>query len=115
MKISSKKNSLELLRNSDEIGQKFQDYQISSQLGLGTFGIVYKVLCLKSQQEYVLKKINIKNMKQKHQKEAIKEVQILRKVNHQNIIKYYTSFIDEDFLYIIMEYAQGGDLQHVIL
>ena len=100
--------------NIEDIGENITDFQIKSQLGIGAYGVVYKVISLKNNQEYVLKKIIIKNMKQKHQKEAIKEVQILRKVNHPNIIKYYTSFIDEEYIYIIMEYAQGGDLQHVI-
>lgn len=57
-----------------------------------------------------MKKINMKHIKLKHQKEALKEAQILRKVKHANIIRYFTSFVDEENLYIIMEYAEGGDL-----
>lgn len=53
-------------------------------------------------------------MKAKHQREALKEAQILRKVSHANIIKYYTSFVEGEDLYIVMEYADGGDLQQVI-
>lgn len=53
-------------------------------------------------------------MKPKHQKEALKEAQILRKINNSNIIKYYTSFMEGDSLHIIMEYADGGDLQQLI-
>jgi serine/threonine protein kinase len=49
-------------------------------------------------------------MKPKHQKDALKEAQILRKLKHKNIIKYYTSFVENECLYIIMEYADGGDL-----
>lgn len=38
----------------------------------------------------------------------------MRKVRHENIIKYHTSFVEDDSLCIIMEYAEGGDLQTVI-
>lgn len=80
------------------------------ELGRGSYGVVFKVISQVTHQEFVLKKINIKHMKQKHQKEALKEAQILRKVRHPCIIKYYTSFVEEDYLYIVMEYADGGDL-----
>jgi NIMA (never in mitosis gene a)-related kinase len=71
---------------------------------------VNKVLSLVDSKEYVMKKINIKHIKIKHQKEALKEAQILRKVRHPNIIRYYNSFVEDEHLYIIMEYAEGGDL-----
>jgi serine/threonine protein kinase len=31
-------------------------------------------------------------------------------INHENIIKYYNSFLDQDSIVIVMEYADGGDL-----
>lgn len=72
--------------------------------------MVYKVKSKLDNNEYVIKKINMKNMKVKHQNEALKEVSILKKVRHENIIKYYTSFSEDECLYIVMEYAGGGDL-----
>lgn len=52
-------------------------------------------------------------MKPKHQRESLQEALILRKLTHPNIITYYTSFIETDCLYILMEYAAGGDLYAV--
>jgi NIMA (never in mitosis gene a)-related kinase len=49
-------------------------------------------------------------MKIKHQEAAVKEVQILRKLKHPHIIKYYTSFVEDHALHIVMEYAESGDL-----
>ena len=37
----------------------------------------------------------------------------MSKVNHKNIIKYWTSFFVKDALYIVMEYAEGGDMHDV--
>ncbi|KRX10863.1 Protein kinase-like domain [Pseudocohnilembus persalinus] len=96
------------------VGSSTQDFQILSELGRGSYGTVYKVVSLSTNKELVMKKINIKHMKPKQQKEALKEAQILRKIKHSSIIKYYTSFMENDCLYIIMEYADNGDLQQLI-
>ncbi|EGR33342.1 protein kinase domain protein [Ichthyophthirius multifiliis] len=99
--------------NKKLIGSSTTDFTIIKELGRGSYGVVYKVFSNINKKEYVLKKINIKHMKQKHQTEALKEAQILRKVKNDNIIRYYTSFVENYCLYIVMEYADGGDLQQV--
>ena len=43
-----------------------------------------------------------------------REVSILRKVYHPNIIKYYSSFLVNESLYIITEYAELGDLYSLV-
>ena len=42
----------------------------------------------------------------------IAEVNILRELKHENIVRYYDKIIDKRnaTLYIIMEYCAGGDL-----
>ena len=43
--------------------------------------------------------------------EAIKEeVGILTKLDHPNIVKYYETYIDEKYIYLVMEYIGGGEL-----
>jgi len=37
----------------------------------------------------------------------------MRILEHPNIIKYYNSFFDNKAMYILMEYANGGDLLDV--
>lgn len=50
----------------------------------------------------------------KQQRSAVREVQILRKLRHPHIIKFFTSFLEYDNLYILMEYAEKGDLNSLI-
>ena len=33
---------------------------------------------------------------------------------HPNLIRYYTSFFENDCLYIVMEYANKGDLYKIL-
>ncbi len=60
-----------------------------------------------------MKKINIKQFKSQFKADPITEAQILKKVKHPNIIIYNRSFINNEFLYILMEYAEGVDMQKV--
>ena len=43
--------------------------------------------------------------------EAIKEeVRILTKLDHPNIVKYYETYDDNKYMYLVMEYCPGGEL-----
>ena len=44
----------------------------------------------------------------------INEIEIIKQLNHPNLIQYYKSFIHKNKLCIIMEYADGGDLSSKI-
>jgi serine/threonine protein kinase len=39
-----------------------------------------------------------------------REVFMLKNIEHPNIIKCYLSFMEDDYLYIVMDFAEGGDL-----
>ncbi len=39
---------------------------------------------------------------------------IIKRLNNPHIIKYYNSFIDNNKLYIIMEFMDNGDFQGYI-
>lgn len=46
----------------------------------------------------------------KMQEDCMKEIDLLRKLDHENIIHYYTVFFDSDHMYIVLELADAGDL-----
>ena len=45
-----------------------------------------------------------------------KEISILKTLNHRNIVKYYTTEINEhrDEVDIILEYVSGGSVRHLL-
>ena len=102
------------MKKKDEIGNKLSDFEIIKELGKGSYGTVYTVKSLLNSNIYVMKKMEINHLKHRQQQECYREVSILKKVSHKNIIKYYSSFFDEEILYIIMEYAELGDLYSLI-
>ena len=101
-------------RKHQNVGNKLSDFKILKELGKGSYGTVYTVRSFLDDNVYVMKKMELNNLKEKQQKECYREVSILKKVSHHNIIKYYSSFLDGGILYIIMEYAESGDLYSLI-
>jgi NIMA (never in mitosis gene a)-related kinase 1/4/5 len=87
---------------------------VVSELGRGTSGIVYKVQSRLDGSYKVIKTVNLSALSYSKQNQAKKEVEILKKLNHPHIIKYYNSLIVDGVLYILMEHASGGDLQTFI-
>lgn len=49
-------------------------------------------------------------MSQRARNEAMNEVNILKKIDNPYIVTYYSSFIENNYLNIIMEYCNRGDL-----
>lgn len=60
-----------------------------------------------------MKTIDLKDLQfqsEKDRKNAEMEVQFLRVLYGPTLIKFYESFIENQKIYIIMEYAEGGNL-----
>ena len=104
----------QLKKKEYEVGNKLSDFEVIKELGKGSYGIVYTVRSLLNSNVYVMKKMELNHLKPRQQQECYREVSILKKVSHQNIIKYYSSFLEKEILYIIMEYAELGDLYSLI-
>ena len=96
------------------VGSRLSDFEIIKQLGKGSYGTVYVVKSKVDSNIYVMKKMELNHLKESQQRECYREVSILRKVSHPNIIKYYSSFLENESLCIIMEYAELGDLYSLI-
>ena len=89
------------------------NYECTKQLGKGGYGKVYQVKNKISGKLYACKKLsklNINNLT-KFQR----EINILIKTDHPNIIKLYEVFESPNSLYLIMEECYGGELFDRIL
>ncbi|RMC05273.1 hypothetical protein DUI87_18459 [Hirundo rustica rustica] len=62
----------------------------------------------------VLKEISVGNLKPNETVEANLEAQLLSKLDHPAIVKFYASFVERDSFCIITEYCEGGDLDFKI-
>jgi len=89
-------------------GKLLESYDVIRQLGKGGFGKVYEVRHKKTGEIRACKhlsKLNINNL------EKFKnEIELLRKMDHPNIIKLYEIFESDRSLYLIMEECKGGEV-----
>jgi ser/thr/tyr protein kinase RAD53 len=122
----------------------YAHYEITEELGKGSFATVMKALCRENGHWYAVKMIHNKNLKRsvtKHinghtvsvdpSKALHKEVQILQRLQHPNICQLKEVYYEENYVrklpysrrdYLLMsmtdlvlEWVSGGDLLEYIL
>ncbi len=89
-------------------GLFLDNYEVIKQLGKGGYGKVYEVKNKKSGEIRACKhlsKLAIKNLEKFE-----REIQILIKSDHPNIIKLYEVFESQRSLYLVMEECKGGEI-----
>ena len=89
------------------------DYKKLHILGEGTFSTVYEVQnritdILRAMK--VIKKREHEHSSEREEKEIINEINILKTMDHPNIIKIFEFYSNEDSYKIIMEHCKGGKL-----
>ena len=92
-------------------GDPFDIYEELEELGEGAYGVVKKV-CLKENPETIraMKIIPKENIMEGQSQKLLDEIQILRKLEHPNIMKIYEYFNDSKNIYIVSELCDQGDL-----
>jgi len=95
---------------------KFSDhYELKEVIGKGKFGVVYLGIHKKTQKQVAVKVINKNNIKTLEDKELVKiEIDILKLCHHQNIVRLLDHLENLDYIYIIIEYIEGGTLGQYI-
>ncbi|XP_061209141.1 serine/threonine-protein kinase Nek5 isoform X2 [Neopsephotus bourkii] len=85
-------------------------YEIIKKIGEGSFGKIFLAKVKVDNEQCVIKEINLTKMPVKEKEASQKEVILLAKMKHANIVTFYASFQEKNKLYIVMEYCDGGDL-----
>ncbi|XP_065766537.1 serine/threonine-protein kinase Nek8 isoform X5 [Muntiacus reevesi] len=62
----------------------------------------------------IIKQIPVEQMTKEERQAAQNECQVLKLLNHPNVIEYYENFLEDKALMIAMEYAPGGTLAEFI-
>ena len=94
-------------------------YKMGRVLGSGSFGSV-KLATLRSQEgcdhprQFAIKSVSKERVQDKIDL-LIRELKIMKMLNHPNIIKFIEIYQDEQYIHYVMEYCSGGDLLHYII
>jgi serine/threonine protein kinase len=90
------------------------EYKKIEYIKKGGYGEVYKAKHYLTQKIVAIKEINLKNIKSNDLYNISRESSFLFSLKHKNIIKIYNSYLTLEALYIVMKYAEGGELTNVI-
>ena len=92
-----------------QIGNKLTDFEILEVLtdDEKNTNFVAKVRSIKNHKIYALKRINIQNYNPNYYEQQIKN---LIELNNPHLIKYYTYFPMNGFLFLVMEYMNNSDI-----
>ncbi|XP_068123217.1 serine/threonine-protein kinase Nek5 [Hyperolius riggenbachi] len=90
------------------------NYEIIRMIGEGAFGKAFLGRARRDNMQCVIKEISLSKMPPKERQASEKEVTLLSKMKHPNIVSFFTSFKEQNNLYIVMEYCDCGDLANRI-
>ena len=109
---SSRSNGISNYQNSRPLNNLIiGDFKIGSKLGQGTFSKVCQGTHMPTGEKVAIKIMSKDQIKEKSDKIRIeKEINIQKKLHHQNIVQQYAIIETESTIYIISEYCSGGEL-----
>ena len=95
--------------------ENFEVYKKIKLLGEGAFGKAFLVECQSQGELAVIKQVDIGRMSEAEKQDTLKEAKILEALNHPNVIRFREVYkTKKGKLCIVMDYADGGDLQKMI-
>ena len=78
-------------------------------MGKGAFGEVFKAYHINTQLIRSVKKVTSRNST-----EHLEEYQVLRELDHPNLLKLYEVYVEGNICYLVTEYYDGGSLMRKI-
>ena len=101
-----------MFKKSDFIGTRTEEinkyYTFIKEIGHGSYGHVFRCQNISTGNVYACKKFDKQLIKNKTRLKT--EINLLRATDHPNIIKLYETFEDKQYIYLIMEECNGGEL-----
>ncbi|XP_043713109.1 serine/threonine-protein kinase ATG1c-like isoform X2 [Telopea speciosissima] len=86
------------------------DYIVGKQIGSGSFSIVWHARHRVLGTEVAIKEIGMERLGKKLQESLLSEIDILKRINHPNIIRLHNIIQSPGRILLVLEYCRGGDL-----
>jgi len=92
-----------------------KDFEIIKELGCGSFGRVFLARHKKTKVQYAIKAIDKKNKTNIEEKPYFRrELEVMYKIHHPNVVKLFGHFEDNHYCYFIMEYISKGNVYNLL-
>ncbi|QYS97640.1 Protein kinase [Trichoderma simmonsii] len=90
-----------------------KDYRLGECLGKGAFGSVYKAFNWGTGEAVAIKQIKLTDLPKSEQRMIESEIDLLKNLFHENIVKYIGFVRSTECLNIILEYCENGSLHSI--
>ncbi|KAI1158011.1 hypothetical protein F5B18DRAFT_642734 [Nemania serpens] len=90
-----------------------KDYRLGECIGKGAFGAVYKAFNWGTGEAVAVKQIKLVNLPKSELRMIEAEIDLLKNLHHDNIVKYIGFVKSADCLNIILEYCENGSLHSI--
>ncbi|CAG7927207.1 unnamed protein product [Penicillium olsonii] len=101
------------LKSSAKDVAELKDYQLGDCLGKGAFGSVYRALNWNTGETVAVKQIKLTDLPKSELRVIMLEIDLLKNLDHPNIVKYHGFVKSAETLNIILEYCENGSLHSI--
>ena len=93
--------------------KKIGNYQLGELIGKGAIGWVYRGMNIETGIIVAIKQVSLQNIKEEQLQSIQSEINLLKRLKHENIVKYIDYIQNETHLNIILEYVESGSLASI--
>ena len=79
-------------------------------VGCGAFGKVALAVHKLANKEVAIKRIEKSNLQEGQIERILTEVRLMSAIKHRHVIRLFEVFETNKYLFMVLEYAEGGDL-----
>ncbi|CAD8146185.1 unnamed protein product [Paramecium octaurelia] len=87
-----------------------KEYCMIKLIGKGSFAKVYKIQRLSDKKEFAVKLFDKTTFKTQDRPALLKEIELMRIMNHQNVVTILETYENEQYIFIVQELFNGGEL-----
>jgi len=94
------------------LGRNYVGWRVINEIGRGASSTVFRAINMKTGEYAAMKCIKLRRCTNKQK--VREEMELLKKLKHQNIVTYLDSHAFDDEFCIFMELVSGGSLSHIL-
>jgi serine/threonine protein kinase len=102
-------------KESSASHSKAREYELQKCIGQGAYAKVYKAIHLPTKTKVAIKLYEKSKLSEKLRQKSIKrEIKILSRLNHPNIVNFIDCFSTKNHIYLVMELVRGLSLYELL-